>query len=42
MMKKGFRKVFKILGLIGGVFVLVFGGVKNFWRTVKLVLSKED
>jgi hypothetical protein len=39
-MKKGLNKGLKVFGLTGGVFVLVFGNIKNFWRTVRLALNK--
>jgi hypothetical protein len=41
-MKRGFGKLLKIFGLIGGVFVLVFGNVKNFLRTIRSALDKEN
>jgi len=42
-MKK--NNVFKAIGLVGAVFLIAFGGVNNFWRTVKLgwgKLSKQN
>jgi len=41
-MKKNVGKFLKISGLVGGVFVLVFGNLKNFWRTIRMALNREN
>ena len=41
-MKKDLGKALKISGLLGGVFVLAFGNIKNFWRTVRMALNREN
>jgi len=33
--------VFKIIGLVGAVFLIVFGNIQNLMRTVKLIIKKE-
>jgi len=32
---------FKMVGLVGAVFLIVFGNIQNLIRTVKLVVKKE-
>ena len=32
---------FKVIGLVGAVFLIVFGNIQNLIRTVKLVVKKE-
>jgi len=32
----------KAIGLVGAVFLVAFGSVGNFWRTIKLGLGKLD
>jgi len=39
-MKKKRSNALKIVGLVGAVFLVAFGGFHNFWRTVKLGLSR--
>jgi hypothetical protein len=41
-MKKNVGRFLKISGLVGGVFVLVFGSIKNFLRTIRLALDREN
>jgi hypothetical protein len=33
--------VFKFLGLMGAVFLIAFGGLNNFWRTIKFGILKK-
>jgi len=41
-MKRKSNNIFKIIGLVGAVFLVAFGGFHNFWRTVKLGWSRLD
>jgi hypothetical protein len=40
MKKKNDNTAFKIVGLVGAVFLVAFGNFHNFWRTVKLGLGR--
>lgn len=41
-MKRCISKFLKILGLVGGLFLLIFGNLGNFLRTVRLVGERKD
>jgi hypothetical protein len=38
--KKG--SVLKVVGLVGAAFLIAFGGLNNFWRTVKFGFQKKN
>ena len=40
MKKKNNNTLLKVMGLVGALFLVSFGNIHNFWRTVKLGLSR--